>query len=138
MAKKKLKTIRELLAEKVIAVDFDNTIVATNDINEIMNTKENAINVLNALRGLGYKILIYSCRNNKTPKIIPNGDKKHKQVMQDMIDYLKRHNIPYDRIDAGKYGKPFAHYYIDDKGIRFNNNWLEILEFIIKKENEQK
>jgi hypothetical protein len=43
-----------------------------------------------------------------------------------MIAFLEEHKIPYDEIDDGTKGKPLADYYIDDKAIRFTDNWVGI------------
>jgi hypothetical protein len=43
-----------------------------------------------------------------------------------MIAFLDANDIPYDEIDDGSKGKPGALYYIDDKAIRFEDNWIDI------------
>jgi hypothetical protein len=49
-----------------------------------------------------------------------------------MIWFLKEAGIPYDEVDDGTKGKPFADFYIDDKAIEFKDNWPEIAARIEK------
>jgi hypothetical protein len=49
-----------------------------------------------------------------------------------MKDWLDEHGIPYDEIDDGTRGKVHAEFYIDDKGVRFANNWEEISDLVAK------
>lgn len=89
----------------LIAVDFDHTLV---DREEPLPSARWA---MRELRDKGHKILIYSCNN---PQWIER--------------VLNKHDIPYDWIYDGKYGKPVCDAYIDDRGIGFNGNWSEALE----------
>ena len=112
--------------DKVLAVDFDGTIVNwSGSITPLGSPTDGVVDALKAFKLLGFKILIYSCRNN----ITFSGESYIA-----MKQYLDDNQIPYDEIDDGKNGKPVATYYIDDRAIRFDNNWLEILTFICKRE----
>lgn len=81
-------------------------------------------------RGLGYRIIIHSCRTCHWHYDIFGGDPKQPTLLRPtviaMISWLNKWNIPYDEIDDGTRGKPLANYYIDDKAIRFEDNWPEI------------
>jgi hypothetical protein len=44
--------------------------------------------------------------------------------------FLDANDVPYDEIDDGTKGKPFCSLYIDDKGLRFTNNWSEIADWV--------
>jgi hypothetical protein len=44
-----------------------------------------------------------------------------------MIAWLQGHGVPYDVVDDGTKGKVSALYYLDDKGIRFEDNWPEVI-----------
>ena len=116
---------------KVIAIDFDNTIATTHNINDIRGPEPGALDALAKLKKAGWHILIYSCRNNTSPSILAPGQKDQKEVFQDMVNFLHMFNVPYDAIDVGQHGKPFAQYYIDDKAIRYDKNWPEIVDFIL-------
>jgi hypothetical protein len=51
-------------------------------------------------------------------------------TVKQMIAYLDENQVPYDDVDDGTMGKVYAAYYIDDKAIRYQENWSEIAEFI--------
>ena len=100
----------------IVAIDYDGTI--TSDFNK-------AKEALTRLKMRGHYLVIWSSRNN------PRQHKeKQKILFQEMKDNLIRYQIPYDEIDDGQVGKFHAQVYIDDKAIRFDNNWNEILKQI--------
>lgn len=49
-------------------------------------------------------------------------------TLQEMTDWLIDNDIPFDLIDDGKSGKPIADFYIDDKALRFVNNWGRLMD----------
>lgn len=118
---------------KTIAVDFDGTICEF-DYPRIGKPKLGVKEALTMLRGLGYRIMIYSCRTCHWHYDIFGGDPKQPTMeritVKQMIEYLDRNDIPYDLIDDGSRGKPLADFYIDDKAIRFEDNWYEIQQRI--------
>jgi hypothetical protein len=117
---------------RMICVDFDGTLCnfAYPGIGE---PKAGAREALIRLRSLGYRIHIYSCRTCHwypdifltTPEEIARSTFERK-VAREMIEWLDQHDMPYDSIDDGSLGKPVADYYIDDKGIRFDDNWEKV------------
>lgn len=54
-----------------------------------------------------------------------------RDYVKEMETWLKKHEIPFTRIDRGDEGKVVAVAYIDDKGIRFQNNWEEIADTLL-------
>ncbi len=122
---------------KIISVDFDKTI-CNSDYPKIISPKENVKESLQKLRDMGFWIIISSCRTCKFyPEIFNTSNEildMNRTVVIDMIKFLDDNKIPYDDIDDGLHGKVFAEYYIDDKGIRYNDNWLEIVKFIEKEQ----
>lgn len=100
----------------VIAVDFDGVINA-----DFVESRH----FLGILRNKGHTIVIWSTRNNTRQ----HGENQSKMMfnMQKMLD---ENNIPYDEIDDGSNGKFHAQVYIDDKAIKFENNWEEIIHKI--------
>ena len=96
-----------------LAIDFDGTI---HDYKNPVKGKrmgepiEGAKQALSRHRMLGYKVIIHSVWGYKDNII---------------GDWMKFYGIPYDEITNIK---PQADYYIDDKAIRFNNNWKEIIK----------
>jgi hypothetical protein len=116
-----------------IAVDYDGTIV--NFAFPVSGPPKAGVReALAQFQQLGYHVLIYSCRTCKWfPEVFnPYGEvlDMSRAVVKDMVDTLAKHGIPYDEIDDGTKGKPVAEYYIDDKGLRFNDNWPAIMGYI--------
>jgi hypothetical protein len=119
--------------QPLIAVDFDQTLCDSRYPkcgDPIPGGKE----ALELFRSLGYLILIYSCRTCHWHynifggnRDIPTLEREHVIAMR---DWLIEHGYPFDEIDSGDKGKPLADYYIDDKGVRFDKNWLEIMKFV--------
>jgi len=123
-------------APKRIAVDFDGTLCDM-AFPEIGAPKVGAVEAMKVLRALGFKIIIWSCRCCHWDYDVYGGDPKQpvmeRDKVQDMIAWLEAHGIEYDEIDDGSRGKPSADYYIDDKGIRFEDNWMNIAAFIMSR-----
>ena len=104
-------------AKPYLAVDFDDTIATT--VNDIpIELKEGAKEALLKLKDK-YIIVIYSARNWS------EWDNTEDR-MKVMVDFLKKHNIYYDKISQTNEGKHVAKYYIDDRAITFKDNWKEL------------
>lgn len=122
---------------KKICVDFDGTI-CEDKFPGIGEMKEGVRETLAVLRDLGFYIIIWSCRTCRWDYDVYGGNPSFPTMargrVQDMVGWLASHAIPYDEIDDGSKGKPGASYYIDDKAIRFENNWPEIVNRILSDE----
>jgi predicted HAD superfamily phosphohydrolase YqeG len=119
---------------KIIVVDFDGTIVDFK-YPSIGEPKPGVREALTRFRELGYSIVVSSCRNaRRFPEIFQVGIEGQpvveRQTYKDMIKFMDDHQLPYDEIDDGSLGKPLGNLYIDDKGVRFENNWTEIQRFV--------
>jgi|SRR6056297_1159934 len=98
---------------KIIAVDFDGTIVE-DEWPEIGKTKHRVVEQMIKEKEEGTYIIIWTCRSG--------------QEIQEMQDWLDEQCIPYDRINANASWildewkrdnrKIFAHEYWDDKARR--------------------
>ena len=109
--------------DRTIAVDFDDTIIVK--VFGTLVPAADAIEALHMLRESGYRILIHSARSwNQWP------DKDSRE--QEMVDLLNEWEIPFDEVYVGA-GKPPAMAYVDDRGLRFSNNWLDIARLILEK-----
>lgn len=122
-----------MLVPKLVVVDFDGTLCDFN-YPGIGAVKEGARETLLLLRQLGYRIMISSCRScSFYPEIFsPDNGKMGSEATghKAMVAWLDANNLAYDEVDDGTKGKPMADFYVDDKGIRFSDNWKEIGEFI--------
>lgn len=113
---------------KIIAVDFDGVIHGYSKgwqdgkpyDEPVIGAKE----AMNKLLSEGYYVMIYTTRCNPDYLEGSNIDR-----VQDVKDYLLKHNIPYSEIYTGK-GKPKATMYVDDRAIGFKGNWSQTIEDI--------
>jgi capsule biosynthesis phosphatase len=100
------------IPKKRFCFDLDNTLVTYPKIEGDYTTVEpisDTINYLKKLKEKGHTIIIYTARRMRTHSGNIGG------VIADIgkitIDTLHKYNIPYDEL---YFGKPYAHYYIDD------------------------
>jgi len=108
--------------DKIAIIDFDGTLCkfAFPDVGPIEPNVQEALEILKAA---GYIIKIHSCRTATYWKR-PDERVIHVQLIR---DFMRENNLPYDEIilDPTK-DKPIADVYIDDRAIRYDNNWLQI------------
>lgn len=112
-----------MIRSKRLAIDFDGTIC---DIKypECGKLKKGVKKALKQLQSDGFIIIIYSCRSNK----------RIKHTEKTMINYLKKHKVPYDSIECGYKGKPLVDFYIDDMAIQYSDKvgWNRLVRVIRK------
>jgi capsule biosynthesis phosphatase len=100
--------------------DLDNTLVSYPKIEgdyTSVDPLQNTINFLNFLHSLGHTIIIYTARRMKTHK--GNVGSVQKDIAKVTLETLENFGINYDEI---YFGKPYAHFYIDDLSIRPSEN----------------
>ena len=98
-----------------ICFDLDNTLVTYPKIKDDYNSVEpiqKNINFLNYLKKFGHTIIIHTARRMKTHN--GNQGKLLADIGKITFDTLQKFNIQYDEI---YFGKPYAHFYIDDNAI---------------------
>jgi len=106
---------------QTVSIDFDGTI-CEHRFPEIGPIKPGAKEALTRLITTS-KRWISSCRASALFKRGPDNP-----YVDAMEKCLKDNEIPYTRIDRGDEGKVVAIAYVDDRGIRFEDNWPEIAE----------
>jgi len=106
-----------------IYIDFDGTISPAHYPDKpVVPPFQNCVETIKKFKQMGHTIVIYSCRANQDlfSKI------KSIEATQEMVDYLNRWSIPFDRIE---YGKPLYSLLICDRAISSKDgNWERILE----------
>ena len=105
---------------KTCCIDFDGTIVE-GAFPKIGKLKPGVVEAIEKLSKTFF-IVVYSCRNNS------ELNSRGRRYYNEMVAFLKENKVPHDGVDDGSRGKPIAEYYIDDRAIRFNDNWSEIAE----------
>ncbi len=114
--------------KKTAIIDFDGTLCkfAFPDVGEI---QPNVKQALETLKKAGYTIKIHSCRTATYW-----GDESERRTHIAMIqNFMQEHELPYDELIMNiRTDKPIADVYIDDRAIRYDNNWLEIAKMLSK------
>lgn len=112
------------MSERKIAIDFDGVLHRYSRgwnggiiyDEPVKGTRE----ALEWLKDQGYIIYIYTGRTNS--EFRHQGEDDQAKAIE---RWLNKYNIPYDKVWLD--GKPAAHIYLDDRAIRFNGDWKEIL-----------
>lgn len=121
---------------KRLIVDLDDTITITSEGDYINSTPIVAmINKLKEYKNEGFEIVINSSRNMRTYN--NNLGKINIYTLPNIIEWLRKYDVPFDEVYVGKPWCGFDGFYIDDKSIRpsefLNHSYDEIVD-ILKKE----
>ena len=111
-----------------IVIDIDGTICPIKNQGEEYGELQplpGAVERIQALRQAGHYIILHTARNMATQS--GNLGKIMKNVGKTTLNWLERHNIPFDEI---YFGKPNAHIYIDDRAFRFTD-WEGVTEELL-------
>ena len=102
---------------KRIVFDLDNTLCVTVD-RDYANAapRQEVIGRLRTLRGEGYEIVISTSRNVNT--FAGNVGKINAQTLPLILDWLQRHDVPYDEVYVGKPWCGEHGFYVDDRAVR--------------------
>jgi hypothetical protein len=119
---------------RTICIDFDKTLCDSN-YPDVGPPKPGAKEALQAFRDMGFRIIVSSCRScsQHWELYYPNTPfvpAKERPVHLVMVKWLDEHQMPYDEIDDGTLGKISALLYVDDKGLRFMDDWPWIVEWV--------
>ena len=119
-----------------ICIDLDGTICEIrkdSQTYEDVKVKAGAKERIHALREAVHTIIIYTARNMGSTG--HNVGKAMKNVGRITFEWLEKNGIEFDEIF---FGKPNADITIDDRVIRFRDNWADITEELIQKEAKGK
>jgi capsule biosynthesis phosphatase len=102
---------------KRLIFDLDNTISFAIDSNYIDSKPDLAIiNRMHTYKDKGFEIIISTSRNMSTYK--GSIGKINAHTLPIIIEWLDKHNVPYDEIIVGKPWCGTDGFYIDDRAIR--------------------
>lgn len=102
---------------KRLIMDLDNTITCTEGGDYY--SSQPILEVIERLReykAQGFEIVISTSRNMRTYE--GNIGKINANTLPIIIDWLEKHNVPYDEIYVGKPWCGTTGFYVDDKAIR--------------------
>lgn len=119
-----------------ICIDLDGTICTIRKEGETysdVKLKKGAKEMIKKLHDAGHTIVINTARNMGSTG--HNVGKAMKNVGKITLDWLKDNEIEYDEIF---FGKPNADITIDDRVVRFQDNWDEMTEQNLYKEAKSK
>ena len=104
---------------KRLIIDIDDTISQALD-GDYLNSLPHLpiIEKLHEYKQKGFEIVLFSSRNMRTFE--GNIGKINVHTLPIVIEWLKKHDVPYDEIIMGKPWCGFDGFYVDDKAIRPN------------------
>lgn len=102
---------------KRLIVDLDDTVSITME-GDYINSEPilGMIKKLKEYKDQGFEIVINSSRNMRTYE--SNVGKINIFTLPNIIDWLRKHDVPFDEVYVGKPWCGFDGFYIDDKSIR--------------------
>lgn len=112
-----------------ICIDLDGTLCELRKNGETyadVAAKPGAAEMVRRLHDAGHTIIIHTARNMGSTG--HNVGKALKNVGKITLDWLEKNGIVYDEIF---FGKPNADITIDDRVIRFQDNWAEMTEDVL-------
>lgn len=114
--------------DATIAVDLDGVVTEYVDpwsgTHHFGDPIPGAVESMRKLQDLGYKLAIYTTRNNSLAR--HNGGTNALELTALVQNHLEKHGIPYDYISLFK---PLARIYIDDRAVRFTN-WEQAMRVV--------
>lgn len=102
---------------KRLVIDLDGTITLgdTSDYHAV-SPNLSVVEKVRQYKKLGFEIVIHTSRNMRTYE--GNPGKITANTVPIIIDWLTKHDIPYDEIWVGKPWCGFDGFYVDDRAIR--------------------
>lgn len=122
--KHSLESYVKQLGEKLIAVDFDNTITHICPYPEKGKLNLIAKKYLTKLHNKGYRLVLWSARLSEGYE-----EAYSRCIFEFDMPFIERDS---ETLIHGSTGKLLAAFYIDDKGIPGKMNWRKIYKHILK------
>lgn len=123
---------------KRLIVDLDDTVAVTVKGDYVNSSPIIAvIEKLREYKEQGFEIVISSSRNMRTYE--SNLGKINVFTLPNIIDWLRKHDVPFDEVYVGKPWCGFDGFYIDDKSIRpseFVKKSYEEIQNLLKEEKQ--
>jgi capsule biosynthesis phosphatase len=104
---------------KRLVLDIDGTICTTKTADESyadVQVRDEVVQALRRYKDLGFEIILFSSRGMRTYASSIGHLNAH--MLPDMIDWLRRHEIPFDELHIGKPWCGHDGFYVDDRAIR--------------------
>lgn len=102
---------------KKLIIDLDNTLsFNVQDDYSLAISNSELIQQLNGYKKNGFTIVIYTARNMRT--FGGNVGKINIHTLPTIIEWLDKHNVPYDEIIVGKPWCGHEGFYVDDRAVR--------------------
>ena len=121
-----------------LAIDLDDTLSVT-EHGDYVNSKpvEKTVDMIRQYKEQGFYIVIHSARNMRTY----NGEVGliNIHTLPNIIEWLKKNDIPFDEIIVGKPWCGYDGFYIDDKAVRpseFHSMSFEEIKELLNKEKQ--
>lgn len=122
---------------KKIVIDLDGTLTIDAEVSyEDKPPNKSVIKLCHEYKRLGFEIVISTSRNMRTYE--GNIGKINVHTLPKIIEWLKKHDVPYDEIYVGKPWCGYDGFYVDDKSIRpseFEKYTLDEIKEILEAEN---
>jgi capsule biosynthesis phosphatase len=105
--------------EKVVVIDVDGTLAAQREQGQSyadVCVKPSIVQKIRGLKEQDYWIILYTSRNMRTHD--GNIGKIMRHTAPVLVEWLARHDIPYDELHFGKPWCGHDGFYVDDRAIR--------------------
>ncbi|PSU22365.1 HAD-IIIC family phosphatase [Photobacterium kishitanii] len=121
---------------KKLVIDLDGTLTTANTADyRLVAPNNDVINKLKEYQQQGFSITIFTARNMRTYE--GNIGKINIHTLPIIVEWLEKHNVPYDEIIVGKPWCGHDGFYIDDRAIRpseFASLSVEEINSLLNKE----
>ena len=116
-----------MFGQRTIVIDFDGTVCQQcfPDVGPMIRGASEAMLQLTKSR---WKCVISTCRNSPSLYVLPEDRERNLKVVQWV---LRKVGLSSVQVDCGRKGKPVGRWYVDDRGLRFTDNWPEIIEKVL-------